>query len=301
MGDLTAIAGTPAGAAKQQSAAIVRLRRLLLVVLAVAIVTFTTGVFVLVQRIFDNFGPGVREDLAWKTIRGAQELAHSADLGLAIHDRALVERAFGDYVKSEDVVAIVAQDADGQVIAAHRAVPRGLQPFEGPALNLIETSSYLRTWAPATIEGNTVGRVALVVSKHRLIQSQRLLHRISLANGVAGGLALLCGIFFVVLFTRAIAHRGRQLAEYDSDLERRILERTAELDRINRGMRLVLDNVQQGLITVSLDGTMSRERSAIVDLWLGTAPADARLSDVIRPHDAEAAEWLELGLEALRD
>jgi two-component system chemotaxis sensor kinase CheA len=300
MGEHTA-AGAPAGAAKQQNAAILRLRRLLLVVLAVAVVTFSVGVFVLVQRIFDNFGPGVREDLSWKAMRGAQELAHAADLGLAIHDRALVERAFGDYAKSEDVAAIVAQDADGQVVAAHRAVPRGLQPFEGPPQTLIETSSYLRAWAPALIEGNQVGRVALVVSKHRLVQSQRLLRRISLANGVAGGMALLCGIFFVVLFTRAIAQRDQQLAEYASDLEKRILERTAELDHINRGMRLVLDNVQQGFITVSLDGVMSFERSAIVDLWLGKARLEANLSEVIRPHDSGAAEWLDLGLAALRD
>src|SRR5438045_208713 len=271
MGDLTAIASAPAGAAKHQNAAIVRLRRLLLVVLAVAVVSLTSGVFVLVQRIFDNFGPAVREDLEWKAVRGAQELGRSADLGLAIRDRDLVERAFAEYLKSDDVVAITAQDADGQGVAAHGAVPRGLVPFAGPALTLSESDGYLWAWAPATIEGNTVGRVAVVVSKRRLVQSQRLLRRISLANGMAGGMALLCGILFVVLFTRAIARRDRQLADYAADLERRILARTAELDQINRGMRLVLDNVQHGFVTISLDGGMSYERSAIVDRCLGEA------------------------------
>ena len=171
--------GAIAGAAKQQSAAVMRHRRLLLTVLVVAIVTFTTGVFVLLQRSFDS--------------------------------------------------------------------------------------------------------------------------RISLATGVAGGMALLCGVFFAVLFTRAMAQGDRQLAEHASDLEKRILERTAELDHINRGMRLVLDNVQQGFVTVSLSGVMSFERSAIVDRWLGEARLEANLCDVIRPHDPEAAEWMELGLAALQD
>src|SRR5204862_3872888 len=113
--------------------------------------------------------------------------------------------------------------------------------------------------------------------------------RISLANGVAGSLALLCGILFVVLFTRAITQRDRQLAAHASDLEKRILERTAELDQINRGMRLVLDNVQQGFVTVSLDGVMSFERSAIVDRWLGEARLEANIAAVIIPPDPDAS------------
>jgi len=294
-------AGTPAETAKHGDAAILKLRRLLLAVLCVSIVAFTAGVFVLVQRIFDNFGPGVREDLQWKTIRGVRELARASDLALAIRDRDLVQRAFGDYARSEDVVAIVAQDADSQLLAAHGAVPAGLAPFEGPALTLAETDTHLRAWAPATIEGGTVGRVALVVSKRRLVQSERLLRRISLATGVAGGVVLVGGIFFVVLFTRAIAQRDRQLADYASSLEKRISERTLELDRMNRGMRLVLDNVGQGFVTISPSGVMSAQRSAIIDRWLPKAGPGATLADAIRPHDPSAAEWLELGLEALHE
>jgi HPt (histidine-containing phosphotransfer) domain-containing protein len=300
MGDETTVTGPTVGAAKVQNLAILKLRQLLLVVLAVSIVCFTIGVFVLVQRIFDTFGPGVKQDLQWKTLRGARELARSADLGLAVHDTHLVEQSFGDYQKSEDVAAIVAQDAEGKVVATYRTPPPGISPFAGPAMTLHETENHLSTWAPAMIESDAVGRVAVVISKRRLVQSERMLHRISLANGVAGGVALLFGVLFVVLFTRAIAQRDAQLAEYASDLEVRIGERTAELDHMNRGMRLVLDNVEQGFVTISLDGVMSTERSAVVDRWLTEASATT-LMEAIHRHDAEAAEWLDLGLAGIRD
>jgi len=293
--------GEHAEATRHDGAAMLKLRRLLLTVLCVFIVGFTAGVFVLVQRIFNNFGPAVREDLQWKALRGAQELARSADLALAIRDRQLVERAFADYTRSADVVAIVAEDGEGKVIAAHGKVPSPVVSFAGPPLTLSETTSHLRAWAPATIEGGTVGRVEVIVSKHRLIHAGRLLLRISLATGVAGAAVLVGGIFFVVLFTKAIAQRDRQLAMYAASLEMRIFERTAELKSMNREMRLVLDNVEQGFITISNTGVMSPQRSTIVERWLPGAKAGATLPDAIRPHDPTAAEWLELGLEALRE
>ena len=284
-----------------QSVAILKLRRLLLAVLSISVVAFTIGVFVLVQRIFDNFGPGVRLDLEWKTIRGAQELASESDLGLAVRDGALVRRAFRDYVKSDDVVAIVAQDVEGKVVASHRSVPTSMSAFGGGATILQETELYMRAWAPATIEGSPVGRVALVVSKRRLVQSERLLSRISLATGVAGGVVLISGIVFVMFFTGTIAQRDAQLAQYASQLEVKIKERTAELDRVNGEMRLVLDNVEQGFVTVSPSGVMSSERSAIVDTWLAKPAPGTSLADALRPWDPECADWMDVGMSSLRE
>src|ERR1044071_9860355 len=60
------------------------LRRWLIVALTGTVIGVTLAVSVLVQRIFDNFGPGVASDLDWKTQRGAQELARAVDLGLAV-------------------------------------------------------------------------------------------------------------------------------------------------------------------------------------------------------------------------
>jgi|GEM_PF-808364 len=62
----------------------------------------------------------------------------------------------------------------------------------------------------------------------------------------------------------------RELEQLNRNLERKVQERTAELACKNRDMRLVLDNVDQGFITLSRDGTMATERSAVVDRWFGT-------------------------------
>src|SRR5688572_10206833 len=84
------------------------LRRLIIVVLTFSVLVFSAGVFVMLQRIFDNFGPGVRADLEWKAQRGASEIARTADLGLAIDDASMVEESIADFKKSDDILAIVA-------------------------------------------------------------------------------------------------------------------------------------------------------------------------------------------------
>src|SRR5437016_3451308 len=99
------------------------LRRLILAVLSVSVLVFTGGVFILVQRIFDNFGPAVAKDLEWTAARGARELAQATDFGLALGDGALVTREFGDFRNMEDVIAIVAMDSTGQVIATQGRPP----------------------------------------------------------------------------------------------------------------------------------------------------------------------------------
>src|SRR3990170_6297235 len=97
----------PAAAAEPEGApriSIGRIRNIIIVVLTSSVLAFTGGVVLLVDRIFDNFGPRVREDLIWKTVRGAQELAGASDLGFAMADGNTVRRAFGDYRSSKDVL-----------------------------------------------------------------------------------------------------------------------------------------------------------------------------------------------------
>jgi two-component system, chemotaxis family, sensor kinase CheA len=61
----------------------------------------------------------------------------------------------------------------------------------------------------------------------------------------------------------------RALEQMNRTLEQKVEERTAELALKNRDMRLVLDNVDQGFINLSLQGVMAGERSAIVSKWFG--------------------------------
>ena len=285
---------------RQSRISIQGIRKLLFVVLTVSVIGFTVGVSVLVQRIFQNFGPAVEKDLDWKAARGAQELARACDLGLAVSDEAIVQQGFGDYRKVKDVVSIVALNDEGKSVAVHGNPPENaISLFQGPPATVRRTPGYLVAWAPATVEGGAVGKVSIAISTRRLVESGVLLQRISYGTGGAGLIILIAGILFVNYFTRSIVARDAQLAAYAAGLEQKVAERTAELDRRNQGMRLVLDNVAQGFITVSMDGVMASERSSIVDTWFGKPPDDTKFSEYIRRWDSATADMFELALDAL--
>ena len=93
---------------------------------------------------------------------------------------------------------------------------------------------------------------------------------------------------------RRLQHTARALAASNEQLEERVVERTREL-------RAVLDNVEQALFTVDLDGRLARERSAVLDSWFPSARPESLLWEVLRSIDPGAATWLELGWEQLRE
>lgn len=77
--------------------------------------------------------------------------------------------------------------------------------------------------------------------------------------------------------------------------------RTSELTSRNEDLRLVLDNVGQGFATVDSSGTLSRERSAILEKWFGSLGDEASVTDVVSRADAKAAEWICVGWDSLFD
>ena len=93
---------------------------------------------------------------------------------------------------------------------------------------------------------------------------------------------------------RRLQHTARALAASNELLEERVVERTREL-------RAVLDNVEEALFTVDLEGRLARERWAMLNSWFPAAQSDAPLWDVVRPTDPTAASWLEVGWEQLRE
>jgi HPt (histidine-containing phosphotransfer) domain-containing protein len=276
------------------------LRKVILAALTLGLVLFTGGVLLLVNRIFANFGPGVEADLEWKANRGARELAQASELGLAAGDAAMVVGAFDAFRRSDDVAAIVVVDASGKVLATYRTSPESPATlFAGAPDTVRHAAAYYVGWAPATIEGATVGRVALIISTRRLVDAARWLERVELIVGLGGALGLVAGCLFVVFFTGAILKRDAQLADYAATLERKVDERTAELDDRNRGMRLVLDNVGQGFVTIGLDGVMAKERSAIVHRWFGGAREGETFADYLGRLDPRTAVWLRHRVEEL--
>ena len=74
-------------------------------------------------------------------------------------------------------------------------------------------------------------------------------------------------------------HRNAQSEQ--ERLETLVALRTSELFARNRDLRLVMDNVEQGFMTIDAAGTMSDERSLAVERWFGTIAAGATLWDTI--------------------
>ncbi|MEP7049773.1 MAG: ATP-binding protein [Pseudomonadota bacterium] len=80
--------------------------------------------------------------------------------------------------------------------------------------------------------------------------------------------------------------------EANRGLELRVAQRTSALARRNAEMRLVLDTVSQGLVTIDREGRVSGERSAAFDRWFGAPAAE----DLFAEHVARMDRKLEFSL-----
>jgi two-component system chemotaxis sensor kinase CheA len=104
---------------------------------------------------------------------------------------------------------------------------------------------------------------------------------------------------FVVLESVAACFVARSFFDNVIGLERIVANRTKELDGRNRAMGLVLDNVDQGFLTISLDGAVDRERSAITDGWLGAGVEGAAIWDILGRLNPDVGKWLQMSWDAL--
>lgn len=87
-----------------------------------------------------------------------------------------------------------------------------------------------------------------------------------------------------------IQARDKELESHRVHLEDLVAERTQELNIKNEEMRLVLDNVDQGFVTLNRDGKIGAERSATFGRWFPEAAKTAVLADI-----------LEARMEGIRD
>jgi two-component system, chemotaxis family, sensor kinase CheA len=95
--------------------------------------------------------------------------------------------------------------------------------------------------------------------------------------------------------------RDAELQEHKNNLESLVAARTEQLAQRNDAMRIVLDNVEQGLAMIRVDGTMQAERSAKFDSLLGKPNERATFAQHIGAVSPSVQELVEMGWETARD
>ena len=98
-----------------------------------------------------------------------------------------------------------------------------------------------------------------------------------------------------------IQGRDDELAQHRGNLERLVAERTEELSQRNEAMRLVLDNVEQGLATVEPSGKLSGECSSAFVAWFGEGETGDTMAERLAQNDATLRNWLTRGWEQVTD
>jgi two-component system chemotaxis sensor kinase CheA len=93
-----------------------------------------------------------------------------------------------------------------------------------------------------------------------------------------------------------IQQRDAELRQHRENLEQLVEQRTLALQRRNEAMRLVLDNVEQGLATIKPDGSIAPERSRAFNDWFSDVPGSS-FSAVLAQQDHNLQEWLQVGWE----
>jgi two-component system chemotaxis sensor kinase CheA len=106
---------------------------------------------------------------------------------------------------------------------------------------------------------------------------------------------------FVVLESVAACFIARSFFDNVIGLEKIVAARTAELDQRNQDMRVVLDNVDQVLLTLDKQAVVGAETSKSARNWLGDNLAQRSLQDVLSGSFGPVADDFAMGWEQLTD
>ncbi|MBT9587007.1 Hpt domain-containing protein [bacterium] len=176
----------------------------------------------------------------------------------------------------------------------------GLLVHFGRGLWTIEMHFYFfAALALLTVFGNpaVILVAALTVTLHHLIFW--FIQPVSVFNYDAPITSVLVHAAFVVVESVAACFVARSFFDNVIGLDKIVQQRTQEVDARNQDMRLVLDNVGQGLFTMNLDGTMSGERSSILAEWLGPSRPGQTFWEHLAVHDGEFSAQFCIGWEAI--
>jgi len=176
----------------------------------------------------------------------------------------------------------------------------GLLVHFGRGLWTIEMHFYFfAVLALLTVFGNpaVILIAALTVTLHHLIFWY--IQPASVFNYDAPVTSVLVHAAFVVVESVAACFVARSFFDNVIGLDKIVQKRTQEIDARNQDMRLVLDNVGQGLFTIGLDGCMSLERSSILAQWLGAGLPGQTFCEYLASHDGDFSSQFGIGWEAI--
>jgi HPt (histidine-containing phosphotransfer) domain-containing protein/two-component sensor histidine kinase len=105
----------------------------------------------------------------------------------------------------------------------------------------------------------------------------------------------------IVTFYGWVTGKEYETAQNDLAREHEALQTSSTLlDARNRAMRIVFDNVEQGLLTIDLAGRIGPERSRVVDEWFRAPRENETLPELLSELDESVGATLRLGLDELQ-
>lgn len=94
-----------------------------------------------------------------------------------------------------------------------------------------------------------------------------------------------------------VEHIQRTASQESARLERLVTQRTDQLNTKNRDLRLVLDNVEQGFVTIDRSARVVGEYSRVIQTWLGSVEQTSNLWTLLTRKQPAAALAFEVGWE----
>lgn len=213
---------------------------------------------------------------------------------LAVLSRSAV--AFDDRETAREIFTSVAVDQGVSQLALYRqdgrpiyglgvGLPARLAAATQPVVRLHGT--YLEVVRPVLSPEGPRGTLVVSVSRAPVLAMKRAMR---VTVGAVWALALLVGA--------AVAWAAATMSSLAKDAQ----QRSEALDARNKDTRLLLDNVEQGFLSLDRDGRVSPERSAAADRFLGPVTDGESLWEVFARIDPTLGERLRFGWqEVLED
>ncbi len=247
-----------------------------------------------------------------------------------------MQRAMDDLARNPEIsgVELWASDAapadgtDAPLAAVHRTAGALGRPSAPESRRWIEGGSIRLVEPVINPDGKVVAAITARVSTARETTALAQLARQILWVSAGTALCLIFAILWVIngvvirpvkrldSAAQRLAHGERVVPEGDAkrvrvedevvrlaatfgDMAEAVRDREARLGVRNAELKLILDSVRQGFLTVLPDGTLLPERSAILDTWFGPLSADETVSGVVGRIDPRVVDWFHVAWEQL--